>query len=649
MSSNKQFRRLQVSEIPTYYPEWIRTVDNALSSQHKDKLLNTSVAGQKSIICHVLDLKMHNLSKLPDFIEKAQKVMKLDYDPKKISHDEQESPKFHMPTPRRKALATDEKSQVHGLKIDLDMTSEFSVHIDDDHQSHSHIKSHSSHSHIESQSTQEHSINSVGMMTKEDFNSLFTPFGTMIDFCDHFEENNRTMKSSDFLMMFPHHKRITHVKLNINNIRTIIQNNNQTDKYSMLTMFESLLHLDLSVNLLESFDQKCIPARYLIELNLSHNMLTTLELSNMQNLKLLNVNRCQLTSIELRNIPNLRSLHAQHNKLTTLMTIDPARSLKFVDLKNNHIEEVYELLSIVTSVETLKLTNNKINMDQFEQLIDLFVNPTNVIDYYLKTKRVELKSVSSNLKFLWMKGNPCTHDINNSKQKKDDYLCKAVKIKTLESIDDISLHIGVRSKIKDAQNGESLSVLVEKLTKEYLERIKFEQFKANREIEQFEQKIKRIEKDFQEYKMTMEYELNLCIKLLESTRPSIERMKSFAEKNIIDKGKKELDVEEAKYQKVRKLWADKIEQMRLKREQVVQHRENDKLASLFEKFYTEYKVTFPIPKLHTRFQNMYTVSQTDLIAESETITKLATQRTTTTNQSVINVSNAIKATNAFIM
>lgn len=163
------------------------------------------------------------------------------------------------------------------------------------------------------------------------------------------------------------------------------QNNKSLDQFLQGKNLNQITSLNLSGEGYRSIPFVVFRCRNLRKLNLSHNNLTSIpkEIELLRKLKVLNVSNNKLTHIPapVCRLPKLKTLDVSHNLIKTIPKQLGSSSIADLIISDNRLETID--FSLIRNIEKLVINNNKIKN----------FNPVIILPM---------------LKYLWIKGNPCT-------------------------------------------------------------------------------------------------------------------------------------------------------------------------------------------------------------------------------------------------
>ncbi|CAF1020854.1 unnamed protein product, partial [Brachionus calyciflorus] len=253
-----------------------------------------------------------------------------------------------------------------------------------------------------------------------------------------FFENNRIQALSNITSYLS----LSNARLNNNNVIPIIDNlkswpllqsltitNNDFSHFSYdFTNFTSLSFLDLSNNLIQTFD---INSNFtsLSSLDLSNNLIQTFDIKSnrLNNLNLFNNKIEKLEKEMFVYLPNLEYLRIDSNKISRILndSFHSTKSLRTIDLDNNKIDYIEPNSFCNLKLSSLYLSGNNLsnvslyclenvgslylNNVQFEGEIDQkrLGNPKNAYQLYLsnnKISKINLENMTS-LKYFYLDSN----------------------------------------------------------------------------------------------------------------------------------------------------------------------------------------------------------------------------------------------------
>lgn len=163
------------------------------------------------------------------------------------------------------------------------------------------------------------------------------------------------------------------------------QNNKSLEQFLQGKNLNQITSLNLSGEGYRSIPFVVFRCRNLRKLNLSHNNLTSIpkEIELLRKLKVLNVSNNKLTHIPapVCRLPKLKSLDVSHNLIKTIPKQLGSSSIAVLIISDNRLETID--FCLIRNIEKLIINNNKIKS----------FNPGIILPL---------------LKYLWIKGNPCT-------------------------------------------------------------------------------------------------------------------------------------------------------------------------------------------------------------------------------------------------
>ena len=180
------------------------------------------------------------------------------------------------------------------------------------------------------------------------------------------DSNFRDCLTNNYNINFDSNWKITNPQSDINNITSIVCNNDNISNISGIWGFTNLTDLDLSYNQISSLPAEIWNLTNLTNLDLSYNQITGLpaEIWNLTNLTTLDLSDNQITGLpaEIWNLTNLTNLYLSYNQITGLPAeIWNLTNLTDLDLGNNQISSLPAEMTGFTNLTDLDLSYNQIS------------------------------------------------------------------------------------------------------------------------------------------------------------------------------------------------------------------------------------------------------------------------------------------------